>query len=311
MSARQASYSIPLPDFTVTTAGVRSRMLVLENTKQDFALAVAVLAVRDESTGSGIGLLLRRRRYKESKLRYPRYHVGVAVKGMREWMRLRYRMAQVEWAAHALSFGRTRIAAQWKQLYISHRAASRKPAPAPSTAPAAFRFVFPRWFAVELRKIGFEPDAPLPITRTDAHKLSDGGGLARYTFTHGATGEAFRILIGQCGGSPWATANILPGASSPEDATGPPALAQATPQPVVNLKPVFDCGKNGVNAWPNGTKTFGDSNRSVQLTFTRMNEGATHLLDIRLSGRAYRNLHAIGRKAIHTLCHALPLKMLR
>ena len=285
-------------------------MLIFETSKHDFALAIAVLAVRDESTGSGVGLLLRRRRYKESKLKDPRYHVGVAIKGMREWMRLRYRMAQVEWAAHALSFGQSGITAQWKQLYISHRAASRKPERSPSTAHAAFRFIFPRWLAVELKKAGFEPDVPLPMTRADAHKLSDGGLLARFTFTHGATGEAFRIQIGQCGGSPWATANIIPG-TSPQDAASPPVVAQAASQPSVNLKSVFECGKNSVDAWPNGTKTFGDSNRSVQLTFTRMNEGATHLLDIRLGGRAYRNLHAMGRKAMHTLCRALPLKMLR
>ncbi|PIL33652.1 hypothetical protein GSI_04275 [Ganoderma sinense ZZ0214-1] len=309
---KQPSYSIPLPDYTVTTAGVRSRMLVLESSKHDFALAIAVLAVRDESTGSGVGLLLRRRRYRESKLKYPRYHIGVSVKGMREWMSLRYRMAQVEWAAHALSFGQGAITAAWKQLYISHRAASRKPPRPPSTAHAAFRFVFPRWLPVELKKVGFEPDVPLPMTRTDVDKLSDGGALQRFTFIHRATGEAFRIQIGQCGGSPWATANIIPGVpSQPEDTAGPPAVVPAIPQPSVNWKHGFDCGKNSVDAWPNGTKTFGDSNRSVQLTFTRMNEGATHLLDIRLGGRAYRNLHAMGRKAIHTLCRALPLKMIR
>ena len=288
-------------------------MLVLESSKHDFALAIAVLAVRDESTGSGVGLLLRRRRYKESKLKYPRYHIGVSVKGMRDWMSLRYRMAQVEWAAHALAFGKSAITAQWKQLYISHRAASRKPTPRPSsTAPSAFRFVFPRWLPVELKKVGFEPDAPLPMRRTDGDKLSDGGSLQRFTFTHSATGEAFRIQIGQCGGSPWATANIIPATSSqPVGAAAPPVTVQAKSQLSGNWKQAFDCGKNHVDAWPNGTKTFGDANRSVQLTFTRMNEGATHLLDIRLGGPAYRNLHAMGRKAIHTLCRALPLKMLR
>ena len=74
----------PAPRLHSDPAGVRSRMLVLESSKHNFILAITVLAVRDESTRSVVSLLLRRRRYKESKLKYPRYHIGVSVKDVRE-----------------------------------------------------------------------------------------------------------------------------------------------------------------------------------------------------------------------------------
>ena len=299
MAAKQPSYSIPLPDFTVTTAGVRTKMLVLESWKGDSALAVAVLAVRDSTTSSIIGLLLRRRRYKESKLKDPRYHIGLAVRGAHPWLRLPYRMAQVEWAAHALAFGDSEIAARWRRLYISHRAYSRRPAPSPSAAQAAFRFYFPRWLAVELAKVGFESDAPLPVSQGEARKLSDGGPLARFTFRHAATGEAFRIQLGQCGGAPWATASAVP--AGPVE-SGLLTAQKTAPRPVT---PRFECQKNTIGTWLNGSKKFGDSERSIQLTFTRMNEAATHLLDVRLGGRAYRRLNATGRRMIHTICRSL------
>ena len=137
-----------------------------------------------------------------------------------------------------------------------------------------FRFIFPQWLPIELKKVGFEPDAPLLMTRSGGDKRSDGGSLQRLTSTHRARGEAFRIQIGLCGGSPWATANIIPATSSqPEGAAAAPVTVREKPLLSANWKQAFDCGKNHVDSWPNGTNTFGDTNRSVQLTFTRMNEG--------------------------------------
>ncbi|KAI0767184.1 HET-domain-containing protein [Fomes fomentarius] len=205
-----SKYSIHLPDISITSHGARSRMLVIESQVGDLVVAIAALACRDESTGSSVGLILRRRRQKEKSFKYPRYHVGVTVRGTADWSRLRYRLAQADWAPHTLSFGHTPITAEWKQMYISHRASSRQLQPTTDTKPAAFRFYCPKWLEVELKKQGFESDVPLPTARTEAHKLGDGGTPARFTLTHHRTGELFQILVGQSGGSPWATASTSP-----------------------------------------------------------------------------------------------------
>ncbi|KAI0767174.1 heterokaryon incompatibility protein-domain-containing protein [Fomes fomentarius] len=317
-------YSIHLPDFSITSHGARSRMLVIESQVGYSVLAIAALACRDESTGSSVGLLLRRRRQKESSFKHPRYHVGVTVRGAADWSRLRYRLAQADWAPHILSFGHTPITAEWKQLYISHRASSRQRQPttaANSTkTPAAFRFYCPRWLEVELRKQGFESDVPLPTARAEAHRLGDGGPVARFTLTHRGTGELFRILVGQCGGSPWATASTSP---APFDSKlGLPSALPSPPQQNSSLwmnlpmsSTSFDCARNSVSSWPDGSRTFGDASRSVQLTFTRANDGgATHLLDIRLGGSVYRRLtqpQEIGRRRRSATVHALGRSLVR
>ena len=291
------SYAIHMPDFSLTSHGARSRMLVIESFKGFSALAIAVLACRDTSTGSCVGLLLRRRRQKESSFKDPRYHVGVAVRARHPWMALRYRLAPVDWAPHVLSSGDTPITAQWKRLYISHRAPSRQlpPQPTATLSVPAFAFYCPKWLPVELRKQGFEAGGSLPASGRDVRKLDDRGDVARITFTHRDTGDVVRILIGQCGGSPWATARVVPAPQVPASDSIPEGavLSQKPPLPATTAtRAVFECGKNAVSSWINGTRTFGDARRSVQLTFVRAPDGASHLLDIRLSGSMYsRRVH--------------------
>lgn len=298
-------YSIAFPDFMMTSHGTRSRMLTVESSSGSSVLAVAVLACRDESTGSYVGLLLRRARTKAARMKNPRYHVGATICGAIPWMRLRYRLAQVDWAAHLLSFGGSAITAEVKQLYISHRPSSRKAQPRKPTT-AAFRFYFPRWLEVELRKRGIEPDRPLPARPNDAFKLSDSGPHASFLFSHKESGEAIRLQVGQCGGSPWAHAQMNAGAgvvTHSDDLTEqhlPGAQSEL-------IKPTFDCHKSHVTSWLNNAKTFGDKNKRVQLTFTRVNEGETHMLDVRFGGRAFQAnvLDQTSRRAMHTMSRSL------
>ncbi|RPD57941.1 HET-domain-containing protein [Lentinus tigrinus ALCF2SS1-7] len=300
------SYVIPSPDMSFTTYGARSRMLVLESSKDNSVLAVCALACWDDATNSCIGLLLRRYRQYNAKFKYPRYHVGITVRGKHKWMGLSYRLAQVDWAPHVLSFSGGPITVAWKQIYISHRPPShRSTLSDPKRYEAEFRVLFPKWLEVELRKQGFEADRPLPTDETDAHRLSNGGPLGIFKFTHSASGESFRLQIGQCHSSPWATVSIVPKVSHIK----PPATeVQDSPlnQPAALLvQPAFSCDKNRLSSWLNATKTFGDSKRRIQLTFTRAaNIGGTHLLDVRLGGSTYWRLNRRsdpGQKALHTM----------
>ncbi|KAI0645139.1 heterokaryon incompatibility protein-domain-containing protein [Trametes meyenii] len=321
------AWNFALPDFMVTTHGMRARLLVIESSAGQSVLAVAVLACKDTTTGSFVGLLLRRRADEQgATLKYPRYHVGVTIRGMHVWMRLRYRLSHVDWVRHALSFNSSGITARWQQLYLSHRPPSRAPS---SSAPqhkhgAAFRFFFPRWLEVELDKQGFRPDAKLPVSRSDASKLPQWASIATFTFTHRRIQEAFRIHVGQCRGVPWAVAGFVaykpPSARIPsvlppsQHRTGispflkpPPASSNCSePQgPGVCIRAAKSACTGSIASWPNGTRTFGDAERNVQLTFTRANSSSTHILDVRVGGHRFDRLAErwqAGRRLVHLSC---------
>ncbi|KAI0774840.1 heterokaryon incompatibility protein-domain-containing protein [Trametes elegans] len=187
---------IPLPDFTVTTHGVRARLLVIESTVGTSTLAVAVLSCVDRSTGAFVGLLLRRRADGEET--WARYRVGLTVRGTHQWMRPRYRLAQVAWARHALAYNTAGISARWQRVYIVHRPPSRLPARESehNARSASLRFLFPRWLGVELAKAGFQPDRALPATLGEAGRLSGAGAISSFTFVHQRAAEGFRIHVG-------------------------------------------------------------------------------------------------------------------
>ena len=298
-------------------------MLVIEASKRNSVLAFCTLACWDDATNSCIGLLLRRYRQRDTTFKYPRYHVGITVRGQHKWMGLRYRLAQVDWAPHVLSSSGGPITAEWKQIYISHRPPSHRTSDAKQQFEPEFRVLFPKWLEVELRKQGFEPDHPLPTAGTDAHRLSDGGPLALFRFTHRTSGEAFRLQVGQCHGFPWASVSIIARATPPKEGPSPesqlepdlgssahsgqPAVAATMP---ARAQPVFSCSTYRLGSWVNSTKTFGDPKRRIQLTFTRVADASgTHLLDIRIGGYIWGKLknnspeRSCGR-ALHTMSRA-------
>ncbi|KAI9067442.1 HET-domain-containing protein [Trametes sanguinea] len=321
-------WKIPLPDFIVTSHGVRAELLVVEASAGKSKLAIAVLACKDRSTGSFVGLLLRRRVDSETGIKWPRYYVGITICGMNPWMRLRYRLSQVDWARHALSFNSSGISARWERLYISHRPPSRSPAPR-IQSDAAFRFVFPRWLAAELAKLGFAPDRELPETRASAVKLAENASIATFTFTHCHVPEAFRIHIGLCRKVPWATTSFVylgPHATRPLDAHEETSVASVVPQPQHANSPLrtskarkstqrrlCECGPEAITRWTNNSRTFGDARRNVQLTFTHNTGNNTHLLDVRVGGSVYQNLPRLGRGVSQRarLLHHLARRVLR
>ncbi|KAI0664002.1 heterokaryon incompatibility protein-domain-containing protein [Cubamyces menziesii] len=319
-------WKIPLPDFMVTSHGVRARLLVIESSAGQSTLAIAVLACKDKSTGSFVGLLLRRRVDNETGLKYPRYHVGITIRGMHAWMRLRYRLSQVDWARHALSFNSSGIVAHWQRLYISHRSPSRSPPPR-TQSDTIFRFLFPRWLKVELAKQGFEPDKKLPEARSQAVKLAGKASIATFTLTHRALQESIRIHVGTCQRSPWATVTFIahgqpgrrPLGTSGSDSSSsaipvPVVLPKFRPRPRINhrghaVQDECGCGPETITRWPNGSRVFGDTQRSVQLTFTRTTAGgSTHLLDVRIGGSVYQTAAGMLQsrsRELHTLTRPL------
>ncbi|KAH9855890.1 heterokaryon incompatibility protein-domain-containing protein [Lenzites betulinus] len=313
----EKTWKIPLPDFTATSHGVRARQLIIESSAGRTTLAIAVLACKDTATDSFVGLLLRRRADDDTGLEWPRYYVGTTVRGQRTWLRLRFRLAQVNWARHALSGSTSGITARWQRLYISHRPPSRPP-PRPAHRPdPVFRLLFPRWLAVELAKDGWTPDAELPSARAAERKIEGRAAMETFSFTHACAREAFRIHVGLCGGSPWATATfsgdgVDPRARPPSPETFPIAAPQGhLPAPASALVPSQrrsggcerDRGPDVISSWAHGSRIFGDSRRNVQLTFTRLNGGGSHLLDVHVGGSVYQKIKApslLGRASLHT-----------
>ncbi|KAI0359524.1 HET-domain-containing protein [Trametes cingulata] len=319
--AAEGSCGIPLADFTVTTHGIRSTLLIIESAEGESSIAIAVLACKDASTGSFVGLLVRRRLDRQAKLQHPRYHIGLTLCGGLEWMRLRYRLSHVEWARHALSFNTSGITVRWQQLYISHRPPSRSPFSRPQV-DTMFRFYFPRWLEVELRRQGFIPDTKLPASRTEGPRFTRNGAIETYTFTHQRMRDAFRIHVGYCGGAPWATAMFVVGigqrgrggmrttVSDKMAMQRPPTMLPAAEAFThESITRVCECGPEDLRLWPNGSRVFGDSRRNVQLTFTRANSTSTHILDVRVGGSVYqRSAGHTTRRLFHSV--ALPISRL-
>ncbi|EIW59843.1 HET-domain-containing protein [Trametes versicolor FP-101664 SS1] len=203
------TWNIPLPDFTVTSHGVRAHLLVIESPAKldQSTLAIVLLACQDTATGAFVGLLLRHRVDDEIGLRWPRYHVGVTLR-LHPGTRTRFRLGRVDWARHALSFKSSGITARWQRLYIAFRPPSRAPLLEKARTDAAFKLLFPRWMEVELEKEGFRRDTRLSTACGEAERIGQ-GALATFTFRHERLPEAFRIYVGLCKKTPWATAAFL------------------------------------------------------------------------------------------------------
>ncbi|KAH9909433.1 HET-domain-containing protein [Epithele typhae] len=184
-----------LPDFSVTTQGIRSHLFVVSGYKESLTLAIAVLACQEVSSPpfsphfvpspiAPLGLLLRRRLHTLEP-EYTRFFTGTTIAGEAKWARMRYRLAPVSHATYILADAHPgSLVARWQNVYISHRASSRSPwamtayvgsRTGTKTSPGAeedevdlgttardqeprttaFKFVFPRWLHAEFEKHGF------------------------------------------------------------------------------------------------------------------------------------------------------------
>ncbi|CDO75958.1 hypothetical protein BN946_scf184888.g8 [Trametes cinnabarina] len=321
-TASDVNLRLPIPDFRVTSYGVRSDMLVLEASVHKTSVIIAVLACKDASTNSFVGLLLQRSNDLGGETHWKRYDVGITACKKHSSKRLRYRLAvlKMEDAKHMLSVDKGGISARCERLYLSVRPSSRSPHP---RAPGdVFRFTFSRYLMAELKKQRFKPAVAFPDMPLDSPLQVQQGSIVTFTFTHQDLPQAFRIYVGLCGHVPWATASLIslrPHTPRLKTCTefnvnyvvppGSPPQHRPSRERYYYTSDPYDCEPDAVTRWSNSTRIFGDFKRNfVQLTLIRNNKTRCHLLDVRVGGSVLREVvgcHKLHSRRLFTLARAL------
>ena len=183
-------------------------------------------------------------------------------------------------------------------------------------------FFIPKWVNADPSRYGFQmtQQSPPPMfLDQEVHTLS---------FSHKSRGECFTIVIGRCQVHLHASVSIehskrshavrrdsldaervlslsRPPASSPGgfNSPGSSARTESVAPARVKLKARVahlhsqivsvtdhDCPEDHIRFWNNASKSFGDMDRRVQLTFSRWPNPDSYCLDIRLCGRIYDTL---------------------
>ncbi|KAI1791391.1 HET-domain-containing protein, partial [Ganoderma leucocontextum] len=191
-----------VPEFTVTSYGVRARLPIIQICEDDTSIAIAVLACQGPE-GSIVGLLLHQQDHPDD---IPLYRIGVHCMyhdiGRPYPLYGSARYVRIHLGAHSLpgtdDAARPQFVLSWREIFLVYHAhsfgfANLRGAPTsvaarPLLAPC--RLLFPQWMLARLAKLGFTPNRPL----ADTHKA--GLGLTaseefEVVFTHGATQQAF------------------------------------------------------------------------------------------------------------------------
>ncbi|KAI0361777.1 HET-domain-containing protein [Trametes cingulata] len=208
--------SSTLPEFTLTSHGIRARLPVIEpieittsSSSMRCALALLACARSARRPCPYIALLLRPHPGKA-----PVYHVGLAVRHMhgRPSDSLTTDIARhtlPESVAHRTTLlPETRL--YWKELYITS-CSSDSPflstprrlshAHSPGRTPhAQYYVIFPSWLVARLRRTGFTTPDWLPSRPHEGRLLDRPHAVFAFTFSHMlAPGvELFRIYVGLC-----------------------------------------------------------------------------------------------------------------
>lgn len=166
-------------------------------------------------------------------------------------------------------------------------------------------FMFSRWSLFELQHAGFElervPECILTRVSATGERYRERERTA-VRLVHWRSGEAFEIILGRCGcvgrnGAAYATANVR---------LLPPNLHIPSGQSSLGfrellLEPCMTAGYH-VCEWDQWSRTFGDVERSVQLTFSVQSRKAqwhpvilaTHslyfIVEVKVSGNVYSQL---------------------
>lgn len=302
-----------VPEFTVTSHGIRCRLPVIEDRAGDGSFSVGVLACQhvcsDTGIRTGIGLVLQRTEAPGNNAKSAQYHAGLPshlkTDNVNQQPLKRHRLLIINPATHDLAPARARrLALKWRKLYLAQP-------PQRSSGPARvrtipLRFLFPAWLLVELDKRGFRA-APAPAgdkerpaaLRTPV--LYTRWHMRSVVFANAVTGEAFAVQLGRCEDALWATVSFTPawGSSSTcaaEDEDEEPE-EEAYPLEVHQYTSPDECERHHISCWPDGSKTFGDADRSVRLTFSRRQQEPDDLyvVDVQLAGRVYTRIRRVGR----------------
>ncbi|KAI0686542.1 hypothetical protein C8Q76DRAFT_308051 [Earliella scabrosa] len=180
------------------------------------------------------------------------------------------------------------------------------------------RFFIPTWIDVETQRYGFQR-VPRPA--------ETGVELVRIlTFTHHHQQESFTIHLGHCGLLLWATVTITPASYNTSHVAAynahhgrydkhrqeqgtqgiflSPPTAPGKPPPIM-LTPLMSfesgghqhpphthvpCSTYHINTWETGSMSFGDRDRTVQLTASRWPSAESYCIEVRLKGRVYEQM---------------------
>ncbi|KAI0369036.1 HET-domain-containing protein [Pilatotrama ljubarskyi] len=310
----EATEPVGIPSFSLTAYGMQAHIPVIE----EYGLTIAVLFCFQD--GEQLGLLLHPCDECPDPTR-PLYHTSYSFDStnvcdchMPEGFMDTYRLIPIGGMLDNLRLDGKPVTAEWRDIFLELR-------PTPIAQHVEINrsldspFRVPQWVIMKLRaNWGFE-------LYTSGFGLSARAGWrgARpqlIDFKQLETGEAFGIWMGCCDGRPKASSSSRSGSGSESEFESGASCngshnSDSEPEPELPLKdqgpaipwafaflidygapmapPKHQCPADHISEWPSGARTFGDEERSVQLTFRRcgMHPGGSHVMDIGLGGHLF------------------------
>ncbi|KAI0746892.1 HET-domain-containing protein [Daedaleopsis nitida] len=281
--------SLELPRFTPTSYGVECRFPVIETGD------IIIVVLLCHTFQGHLGLLLHPSPDPVHDPKRKRYRAGYGFLREDTGRRSSYRIILLGTDLYNLEFDGKPVKAEWRDIFIEN-----SPLPVfrgePSTrisplncVTATPPFRVPNWlvsrmasFGLELRQINIssKPDAAQP----------DKPLCAYVQFNDMVLLEGLSLWLGTCAASP--------GRSADSDkrlihwarvtTSGRTTWGQRKPTPEVS----HDCSEHHVEEWPGWSKAFGDSERTVRLSFTHctLTPQTTLALHIELEGSVYAGI---------------------
>ena len=206
-----------MPEFTVTSYGVRARLPVVQVCDDDTSIAIAVLACQGPE-GSIIGLLLHQ---QENMGGIPLYRIGVhaihhdigrpyplyrAARYVRIHLSPHYDLPSTSAPTSTSPQPSREFSLAWRELYLVYHAhsfgfANLRGLPAPVASRPLLspcRLFFPPYVLARLERVGFEPDRALSIHQHGTVERQNVNDPFEVMFTHARTLEAFSVRVASC-----------------------------------------------------------------------------------------------------------------
>ncbi|KAI0369064.1 HET-domain-containing protein [Pilatotrama ljubarskyi] len=282
---------VPVPEFVVTSQGVRCRLPIIEDIEGNCPVSVAVLACQhisaDPSVRTGVGLALqnlgnpKRRGTNATQFYYTGVPPSFYSKDSEQLLK-RHRLLTLDsTACRGSPAHSTRLTVRWREFYVvRHNTAVHASLSEPGRLPR--RLLFPSWLLSELSHWGFRVTSA-PKYSGDLlvlFRLSRVVSKRCVVFSNAASGEALTIEFGQCR----------------QDRLWVNALF-ASLQPTEDSDEEADCSRlhRHISSCTDGSMTFGNEERSMQLSFSvREGPEVVYVIDIQLGGIVYESLRATG-----------------
>ncbi|KAI0359555.1 HET-domain-containing protein [Trametes cingulata] len=294
--APQGSKDVGVPRFHLTSYGMQAHIPIIEAR----GLTIAVLFCF--RNGQQLGLLLHPCEQSVDPTR-PLYHTSYAFDAKQapcgcslpSGFMDTYRLIPIGGTFHDLRLDDQPVTAEWRDIYLElqptqigrHVVINR-------SLDSPFRV--PQWLIMKLRTTwGFELYTTGPKLKPEIKLKS-----AVIDFRH-VNGEAFGVWMGSCNAA-LNSEQSMSSCSDPDSESSVVHLSgrhnsswafaflveYGVPRPPGEHR----CPEDHVTSWPDGTRTFGDDRRSIQMAFRpcRMNPTGSVVMDIDLGGWVFTKL---------------------